>query len=496
MNIFTTRAKKVLLLTIIFTMVFTTLAYGSNENSNENIEVLIEKVCLERGVPAVLIKAIATLESGMQQFNSNGTPKTSRYGNVGVMQVGNYNNMFDVEKLKYDIEYNINAGIDVLLIKWNSSVTNRSVSNVGNMDPNVLENWYFALWAYNGWVSKNNPNYNYNAYQNRIYRICSEVYEQPINYIDFSSLPSSGQPSRGLTVKTPDKVNYAKSSQMKVNDLVVVNTIIDDKYLRDTPNGTYNFKVSNGQTAKVTEGPVLTNGYYWYKVLINDKTTGWIERNWIKKIGDSENGIYPFEDIIYHWTAGSVMNLYNSGYITGKSDGKFYPDNKMTREDFCTLLARVLQLGDNDYTVNDLRFNDKDKISSYAVKCIASLDNENILRLYSENFEPNKSITRGEIIYMIANCITNIEKTKYNLESSALGVEREFNIVERLGLDDIELTYNDIDNLADWQKNNIKILSSLDIMNGVSDTKCEYGSYINRGTTTVAIDRFLCYLNK
>ena len=33
----------------------------------------------------------------------------------------------------------------------------KQVSSVGNMDPNILENWYFALWAYNGWSQSNNP---------------------------------------------------------------------------------------------------------------------------------------------------------------------------------------------------------------------------------------------------------------------------------------------------------------------------------------------------
>jgi len=70
--------------------------------------------------------------------------------------INNNKGAYDSNKLRYDIKYNIEAGIDVLLNKWSMS-SYKSVSSVGNMDPNVLENWYFALWAYNGWAASNNP---------------------------------------------------------------------------------------------------------------------------------------------------------------------------------------------------------------------------------------------------------------------------------------------------------------------------------------------------
>ncbi|MGH2442727.1 MAG: NBR1-Ig-like domain-containing protein [Chloroflexota bacterium] len=51
-----------------------------------------------------------------------------------------------------DYRYNIAYGARILAAKW------KAVPKIGNGDPAVLENWYYAIWAYNGWGWVNNPN--------------------------------------------------------------------------------------------------------------------------------------------------------------------------------------------------------------------------------------------------------------------------------------------------------------------------------------------------
>lgn len=477
MKIFTTHTKKIVVLILVFMLLLsTTMVYGTNYTVEE-VEAIIDRIALERGVPSVLIKSIAYLESGLQHFNSNGTPKISRAGNIGLMQVGNYNNMFDTERLKYDIEYNINAGIDILLMKWNSSVKNNSISNVGNMDPNILENWYFALWAYNGWIARNNPNVSSNTYQDRIYNICSTRYNKTINKIDTSLLPASGNPSRGLTVETPPNTNSANIYLYKVNDLIVINSILDNKYICDSASGNYVMKVTNGQTAKITEGPVFKNGYYWYKILINNTTTGWIERNWISKIGDSQNGIYPFDDIIYHWCADSVMKLYNNGYISGKTKNNFCPDSVITKQEFCVLFSKITGIEPVD---GELRFNDKDKIGDWATKYLVAMENEGLLRMYGDNMYPTSGITRGEITYLIATYLINCEKEKLAEKSANLDYEIEFNVEEAFNLKDVELPFKDIDSLSENQINYIKILYSKGLISGETNNTYNYNGTVTR----------------
>jgi hypothetical protein len=48
--------------------------------------------------------------------------------------------------------YNIAYGTRVLAAKW------LATPRVGSGDPSDIEDWYYALWAYNGWGWVNNPN--------------------------------------------------------------------------------------------------------------------------------------------------------------------------------------------------------------------------------------------------------------------------------------------------------------------------------------------------
>lgn len=486
MRIFTTGAKKVLTFTLVMLILFTQVGYGLNY-TREELEAKIDKIASERGVPAVFLKAIAQIESGFEHFNSNGTPKISPGRNIGLMQVGNSYNTFDTEKLKYDVDYNINAGIDVLLAKWNASVQNSSISSVGNMDPNILENWYFALWAYNGWIGRNNPNASSKAYQDKVYKVCESYFDQSINKIDTTRLPASGKPSRGLNIATPVNKNYANIIQYSKNDLVLINSIVNTRYLYDAPSGNVTSSINSGQMAQIIDGPTLKNGYYWYKVQVNDKVSGWIERNWIKKIGDTKYGIYPFEDILYHWSASSVMNLYNLKLISGKTNTEFCPDDNMSVEEFSALFSKVFNI--TSESKEELRFADKGEISPWAVDYIRALDEAQLLGLYGENINASANISRGEITYIIAKQLIKLEQEKFDAESKSLGVERAFDVNAAFKLSEIKLPFKDVEGLADFQINNIKIVYSKGIISGEDNDTFNYNVSITRGAAASVMNK-------
>lgn len=95
-------------------------ALNSNPSRAE-LEKKIEEVARKRGIPSVILKSIARVESVFKQFNNDGSPFVSR-GTIGLMQINNSYGWFDTEKLKYDVDYNIEAGADVLLRKWDTAV--------------------------------------------------------------------------------------------------------------------------------------------------------------------------------------------------------------------------------------------------------------------------------------------------------------------------------------------------------------------------------------
>lgn len=110
-----------------------------------------------------MLKAVGWVESNWRQFTPQGRPLVSFDFGYGIMQItsgmagayGNPAGSIDPatqSKIATDYRYNIAYGARMLLQKW------YAVPTIGNGDPTAVEDWYYALWAYNGWGWVNNPN--------------------------------------------------------------------------------------------------------------------------------------------------------------------------------------------------------------------------------------------------------------------------------------------------------------------------------------------------
>lgn len=117
--------------------------------------------------PCHVLQAIAMQESGWTQFCKPDTPasevgKPERtivafdcgYG-VGQVTSGMHvgeTPAFDRARVASDPTYNLATGTLILLAKW------LGTSCVGDNNPDLVEDWYTAVWAYNGLAYSNNPN--------------------------------------------------------------------------------------------------------------------------------------------------------------------------------------------------------------------------------------------------------------------------------------------------------------------------------------------------
>lgn len=118
-------------------------------------------------IPPILLKSIAWLESGWTQAawdvprGATGTTLVSVDCGYGLMQVtsGMQNTGAPPNRWQQlvasNLAYNAAAGAQILAQKWNLPARNLPI--VGDGDPTLVENWYFAVWAYNGFSAKNNP---------------------------------------------------------------------------------------------------------------------------------------------------------------------------------------------------------------------------------------------------------------------------------------------------------------------------------------------------
>ncbi|MCL4751967.1 MAG: hypothetical protein KJ015_17530 [Myxococcales bacterium] len=116
--------------------------------------------------PCELLKAIAMAESGWTQFcvpdmpaDQVGGPSRTiisfdcGYG-VGQVTSGMHKGetpAFDQKRVAAEPTYNMATGASILASKW------RATKCVGDNQPSIVENWYTAVWAYNGLAYSNNP---------------------------------------------------------------------------------------------------------------------------------------------------------------------------------------------------------------------------------------------------------------------------------------------------------------------------------------------------
>ncbi|MCU1484491.1 MAG: hypothetical protein JWN67_1237 [Actinomycetia bacterium] len=106
-------------------------------------------------VPATLLKAVAFAEGydpaasrNWVQFKADGAPLVAADCGIGMMQV-TLDARFDARQLASDWKYNVAAGAQILRDKWDDS-QRANPASLGPDDESVLENWWAALYRYNG----------------------------------------------------------------------------------------------------------------------------------------------------------------------------------------------------------------------------------------------------------------------------------------------------------------------------------------------------------
>ncbi|MHB8683086.1 MAG: hypothetical protein ACYC9X_02015 [Dehalococcoidia bacterium] len=119
-------------------------------------------------VPPTLLKAISWVESATAQgapslpFGAIGPALVSFDCGYGIAQVtsgmtsplGADGQPTDQQALvATHYAYNIGRGAAILIDKWNGAPANRPIAGIDtNSDPTYVENWYYAVWSYNGFT--------------------------------------------------------------------------------------------------------------------------------------------------------------------------------------------------------------------------------------------------------------------------------------------------------------------------------------------------------
>ncbi len=124
---------------------------------------------LDPYIPPVILKSMGFLESGWAQaayvplvdYGEVGPVLNSHDCGYGIMQITsgmqNISGVPNLDQAMIGTHYAFNTarGAAILAGKWNQAPEVRPI--VGERDPTLIEDWYYAIWGYNGWAFSNHP---------------------------------------------------------------------------------------------------------------------------------------------------------------------------------------------------------------------------------------------------------------------------------------------------------------------------------------------------
>lgn len=165
------------------------------------------------------------------------------------------------------------------------------------------------------------------------------------------------------------------------------------------------------------------------------------------------------KDTVYSvWKAPQIKKDEHKQYMNGY-EGKFRPNDKLTRGEFCSIFNQVYELYDNDC---DKEFSDVAQDAWY-YNNVSNMVATGIINGYPDGtFKPDRALTRAEFVAVICNA--------FKLEEQ----ESKF-----------------LDTQSHWAKNQIVYASQNGWVNGYSDGTFHPDDSISRAEATVIVNRLM-----
>ena len=285
-------------------------------HSTKEINKMLTDAANEADIPPEVVKAIAFVESnGWKQ------DLISSDGGIGIMQVTSNicnddqtpeaNGCYDEDKLKNDIQYNINAGVEVLNEKWKLG-DKGAIPTIGKNDRHKIESWYFPVMAYNGLKPVNSPvdrngNLNVNSYQYKVFqRIENSSLDHKLTSLPFQMDDFSYDRNSNENI-TFNKMNYDPSPLLTESTQMYKGGT--QQYYIPAANLKQNLSDDRGreiedEVVTITSKPVVGlknenryNHFVYYKVKYGDNS-GYITSNAIRQFPQRLKGSNRIETAI------------------------------------------------------------------------------------------------------------------------------------------------------------------------------------------------------
>lgn len=110
------------------------------------------------------------------------------------------------------------------------------------------------------------------------------------------------------------------------------------------------------------------------------------------------------------WFASVVAAAVAHQLVVGVSDDRFAPENVITREQAAKIIANVLRMVERADVKGDVKFSDKDQISSWALDEVGFLAEKGLIHGYPDGtFRPKNELSRAEAVALIYNLMKYLE---------------------------------------------------------------------------------------
>ena len=375
---------------------------------------LLTETALRYDVPPEIVKAIAEGESGgWRHFDKNGEVIVTADNGIGIMQITNQAG-YDEDRLKNDIVYNIQAGVEILARMFDR----KDLPRINDGDRDVLENWYFAVMAYNGTKPVNSPivqatgERNTSAYQEKIFRIIEnfgliDLAELPFSRENFQYESSSSENIKFVTLNYDFDAPFTKSKhQFNTNQQVKVTA--NNVKIRPRPTtstSTIKGTLSESEIVTITgpfeydEGATNKNHFVWYPVKTSNGTVGYVASSYLDYSTSTVPTSTPtitFIDVpTNHWAKEEIYYLAEKDIIKGVSVDNFGIGQGLTRWQAVLLINRAQNVSLANRP--DPGFKDVPKDHKYYDAIAASVDEGLFMGYSASTFEPDKILTRSEM---------------------------------------------------------------------------------------------------
>jgi hypothetical protein len=131
----------------------------------------------------------------------------------------------------------------------------------------------------------------------------------------------------------------------------------------------------------------------------------------LMKLDTTQSAVTGFKDVKgTDWFASSIAAAVANKLIDGISKDSFAPQAVITREQAAKIIANVLRTLEKTEAKGEVKFTDKDEISSWALDDLAYLVEKGLIHGYGDGtFRPKNELSRAEAAALIYNLMKYLE---------------------------------------------------------------------------------------